>query len=241
MADKKTPKVKSSVKQRKGSSANSVQKFLPIAEIKQDSIVLKNGGMRAVLAVSSMNFSLKSEDEQQAIINSYQQFLNTLSFPIQMVVRSSKLNVDAYVSDLESRASKQKNPLLKEQTLDYSRFIERLVDVSDIMQKRFYVVVPIDPAGIVKISFFAKYMSWFSSADTKEKALSRKRQFEETSGKLRDRVNVVQTGLANVGLPTERLTTSQLIELFYNVYNPKTSQEQKLPGISDMSAKDYVL
>ena len=241
MADKKMPKAKSTVKQRKGSNANSVQKSLPIAELRRDTIVLKNGGMRAVLAVTSMNFSLKSEDEQQAIISSYQQFLNTLAFPIQIIVRSTKLNVDAYVSDLESRAEKQKNPLLKEQTLDYARFIERLVDVSDIMKKRFFVVIPIDPPGIAKASFLSKYLSWFSGGDTKEKALARKRKFEEMSGKLRDRVNSIQTGLANVGLPTERLTTSQLIELFYSVYNPKTSQEQKLPGLPDMNVKDYVL
>lgn len=241
MADKKSPKAKSTVKQRKTSGSNAVQKFLPIVEIKQDTIVLKNGGMRAVLAVTSMNFSLKSEDEQQAIVNSYQQFLNTLTFPVQMVIRSTKLNVDAYVADLELRAKKKKNPLLKEQTLDYARFIERLVDVSDIMQKRFYAVVPIDPPGIVKVSFLSKYMSWFSGGDSREKALTRKRQFEEMSGKLRDRVNTVQTGLANVGLPTERLTTLQLIELFYSVYNPKTSQEQKLPGFEGMNVKDYIL
>ena len=135
---KKNNKGKDSVRNRKKLEGTAVQKFLPIAEIKQDTVMLKNGGLRVVLHVSSMNFSLKSEDEQQAIIGSYQQFLNTLTFPVQIVVRSTKLNVDAYVADLEARAEKHKNPLLKEQTLDYATFIQRLVDVSEIMQKNFY-------------------------------------------------------------------------------------------------------
>lgn len=241
MADTKTPKGKDSVRKRKKSEATGVQRFLPIAEIKQDTVLLKGGGIRAVLGVSSMNFSLKSDDEQQAIIVSYQQFLNTLVFPLQIVVRSTKLNVDGYVLDLEARAGKQENPLLKEQTLDYARFIERLVDVSDIMQKRFFVVVPVDPPGIKNISFMGKLFGWLSPGDTREKALARKRLFDDQSMQLRDRVNLVKAGLANVGCPCERLTTMELIDLFYSVYNPKTSQEQKLPGIGDMNLKEYIL
>jgi hypothetical protein len=242
MPKDKTTKAKSSVRNRKKTSETSaVQRFLPIAEIKQDTVLLKNGGMRAVIAVGSMNFSLKSEDEQKAIVISYQQFLNTLTFPVQMLVRSTQLNVDAYIKDLEERASKQENPLLKEQTLDYGKFIEKLVDVSEIMQKRFYCIVPIDPAGASTLSFFQKYMSWLAPGDTKDKALSRKGKFEESAVKLRDRVNMVGTGLENIGLTTERLKTSELIELFYNVFNPKTSQEQKIGDPDALNTKDYVL
>lgn len=241
MAAPQTPKGKDSVRKRKKTEATGVQRFLPIAEIKQDTVLLKGGGLRAVLAVGSMNFSLKSDDEQQAIIVSYQQFLNTLAFPLQIVVRSTKLNVDGYVKDLEERAGKQENPLLKEQTLDYARFIERLVDVSDIMQKRFFVVVPVDPPGIKNVSFMSKLFGWLSPSDTREKALARKRLFDDQTMKLRDRVNIVKAGLANVGCPAERLTTQELIELFYSVYNPKTSQEQKLPGAGEMNLKEYIL
>jgi len=237
----KKPKDKNSVRNRKKSEGTAVQKFLPIAEIKQDTIVLKNGGIRAVLNVGSMNFSLKSEGEQQAIINSHQDFLNALVFPIQIVVRSSKLNVDGYLADIEDRANKQKNPLLKEQTLDYARFIDRLIDVSEIMQKKFYVIVPVDPPGLAKASFFSKYMSWLSPSDTREKAMARKRTFEDMNKKMRDRVNITKTGLESIGLTCERLKTPQLIELFYQVFNPNTSQEQKLPGLYDMGLKDYVL
>lgn len=231
----------SSVKGRKKSKGSAVQRYLPIAEIRNDTVVLKNGGLRAILSVVSMNFSLKSEEEQEAIIGSYQQFLNTLTFPIQMFIRSAKLNVDAYIADLERRAEKQENPLIKEQTRDYAQFIQRMIDVSNIMQKSFYVVIPMDPLGASKVSFFQKYLSFFSTGDTREKALSRKRRFKEASATLRERVNIVQTGLESVGLASQRLTTSELIELYYMIYNPLTSAEQKLPGIEELNVSDYVL
>ncbi len=229
------------MRKRKKTEATAVQKFLPIAEIKQDAVILKDGGMRAVLAVSSMNFSLKSEDEQQAIIGSYQQFLNTITFPVQVVIRSTKLNVDGYVHDITERAENQKNPLLREQTLDYAQFIERLVDVSEIMQKRFYIVIPVDPPGLKKVTFMQKFLGWLSPGDSRDKALTRKRRFTDMSQQLKDRVNLVKAGLSNIGCPAERFTTAELIELFYQVYNPKTSQEQKLPGLSEMGLKEYVL
>ena len=241
MPENKKSKAKSTVKQRKKSEGSAVQKFLPIAEIKSDALMLKNGGIRAVLLVASMNFSLKSEEEQNAITVSYQQFLNTLTFPVQIVIRSTKLNVDAYIGDLEAKAEKQKNPLLKEQTLDYARFIERMIDVSDIMQKLFYVVVPVDAPGKSKVTFLEKYLSFLSPGDSKSKAQARLRQFEQMSATLKDRVNIVSAGLANVGLPSERMKTSQLIELFYQAYNPITSQDQKLTGMGDLNVKGYAL
>lgn len=239
--EQKLPARKNSVRGGKKNEATAVQRFLPIAEIKQDTVVLKNGGIRAVLGVTSMNFSLKSDDEQQAIINSYQQFLNSVTFPIQIVVRSTKLNVDSYIADLERRAAEQKNPLLKEQTLDYAHYIDRLIDVSDIMQKRFFVVIPMDPVGAIKVSFLQKYLSWLNPGDTREKALTRKRQFDELFATLRDRVTIVQSGLSSVGLASERLTTSELIELYYEIYNPGTSREQKLQSLGAMGVKEYVL
>jgi type IV secretory pathway VirB4 component len=232
---------KDSVRKGKKNEATAVQRFLPIAEIRQDTVILKNGGIRAVLSVTSMNFSLKSDEEQQAIINSYQQFVNSITFPVQIVVRSTKLNVDSYIADLERRAGEQKNPLLKEQTLDYAHFIDRLIDVSDIMQKRFFVIVPMDPPGALKVSFFQKYLNWLSPGDTRDKALTRRRQFDELSATLRDRVTIVQAGLSSVGLVSDRLTTSELIELYYEIYNPNTSREQKLQSLGEMGVKEYVL
>jgi hypothetical protein len=132
------------VRSKKKSLVSSTQRYLPIAEIKEDTLVLKNGGLRAVLRVNSLNFNLKSEVEQQGIISGYQSFVNTLIFPIQILIRSTRLNIDPYIKGLQEKSLTQENPLLKDQTLDYADFMEKLVDIADIMQKSFYIIVPLD-------------------------------------------------------------------------------------------------
>jgi hypothetical protein len=219
---------KNTVRSRKKSSLVSTQRFLSIAEIRNDTVLLKNGGLRAVLKVEALNFNLKSETEQSGIIAGYQSFVNTLSFPLQIVVRSSKLNIDPYLENLRSIADKQKNELLQAQTQSYANFVERLIDVADIMQKRFYVIVPMD-GTIRQRGLLEQFFSWISPDDSSTKAATRARDFTNTSKSLKDRVNLVQAGLENIGLKSTRLSTHELIELYYQIYNPKTSQEQKLP------------
>ncbi len=118
-----------------------VQENLDVAEIKDGVVVLKDGSLKAVLAVSSINFDLKSDTEQEAIIYGYQRFLNTLDFPIQIVVSSRRYDVKPYLKTLEERRKIEQNPLLKNQIADYINFIDELVHVSDIMSKKFYIVV----------------------------------------------------------------------------------------------------
>ena len=219
----------STVRSRKKSALTSTQRFLPIAEIRSDTVLLKNGGLRAVLQVEALNFNLKSETEQQGIVAGYEGLVNTLSFPLQIVIRSSKMNIDPYLELLRALAAKQGNELLKNQTLSYADFVERLIDVADIMQKRFYVVVPFDQS-IRRKGLFEQFFSWISPDDSTAKAALRARDFSSGSRGLKDRVNVVQAGLENIGLMSKRLTTHELIELYYKIYNPKTSQEQKLPA-----------
>ncbi len=221
------------VRQRKKSSLSSTQRFLAIAEIRNDTVLLKNGGFRAVLKVDALNFNLKSETEQQAIIAGYESFVNTLSFPVQIVVRSAKMNIDPYLLNLRTTGASQSNELLKNQTFAYASFIERLVDVADIMQKRFYVVIPAD-GNVRKKSILEQFFGWISPDDSTAKAVQRNREFLERSKVLKDRVNVVQSGLENIGIQSTRLPTHDLIELYYQVYNPKTSQEQKLPAEPQM-------
>ena len=220
--------VKSTVRNRKKGVLTSTQRFLPIAEIRSDTVLLKNGGLRAVLMVEALNFNLKSETEQQGIIAGYQGLVNTLSFPIQVVVRSSKMNIDPYLEHLRSLADVQKNELLKTQTLAYAAFVERLIDVADIMQKRFYVVVPMD-GNVHHHGLLEQFFGWMSPDDSTSHAAQRARDFSSGSRALKDRVNLVQSGMENIGLISQRLNTHQLIELYYQIYNPKTSQEQKLP------------
>lgn len=221
------------VRRRKKDAKAAVQRFLPIAEIHSDTVFLKNGGIRAILSVQALNFNLKSETEQQGIIKGYEAFLNTLTFPIQIVIRSKKMNVDPYITSLRAMAEKHTNPLLKEQTHAYAAFVEKIVDIAEIMKKTFLVIVPLDDTEEKK-SFLSKIFSFMGSEDSASKAIARRKRFAEKAGQVRDRLNIVETGLHNVGLMTKRLSTQDLIELYYETYNPQTSIEQRLPGMSQL-------
>jgi len=232
-------KHKNTVTNRKALQKAATQRFLPIAEIRNDTVVLKNGGLRAVMAIEALNFNLKSETEQKGIIAGYQSFVNTIDFPVQIVMRSTKINIDPYIDSLKVKAKQQKNDLLRDQTIEYATFIERIVEAADIMQKRFYIVIPIDETPEKK-SPFAAFFAWMGIDDSASKALKRHQQFEKRASPLRDRINLVETGLRNIGLMTKRLTTKDLIQLYYQVYNPQTSQEQKLSGIADLNTAELV-
>jgi hypothetical protein len=222
----------STVRNRKKNTKAAVQNFLPIGEIRNNTVLLKNGGLRAILLVDAVNFNLKSETEQQGIIAGYGAFVNTLTFPLQVVMRSTKANIDDYIANIRTVGEKQANELLKQQTLGYADFIERLLDIADIMQKRFYVVIPVD-RGTRKKTLFEKFFEWLSPEDSSSKAAARNRDFAQGARDVNDRVELVQTGLANIGLHSKRLETREILELFYQIYNPKTSQREKIPG--DMS------
>ncbi len=234
------PKAKDTVKQRKKSPLSSTQRFLPIAEIRNDTVLLKNGGHRAVLQVEALNFSLKSETEQQGIIAGYESFVNTISFPLQIIIRSSKMNIDPYLADLRTIGGTQTNELLKDQTLSYADFVEKLIDVADIRQKRFFVVIPMDAAAHKK-TLVEQFFGWISPDDSMSKAVQRERDFAFNSRILKERMNLIQAGLENIGLQSHRLTTQELIELYYQIYNPATSQEQKLAEEGQMKIARNVL
>ncbi len=221
--------IKSTVRSRKKTALTSTQRFLPIAEIRSDTVLLKNGGLRAILQVEALNFNLKSETERQGIISGYEGLVNTLLFPLQIVIRSAKMNIDPYLEHLRELGEKQNNELLKTQTFAYANFVEHLIDVADIMQKRFYVIIPLDQSERHR-TLLEQFFGWISPDDSSVKAAQRARDFAAGSRGLKDRVNLVQAGLENIGLVSKRLSTHELIELYYKIYNPKTSQEQKLPA-----------
>jgi len=214
----------------------STQTHLRFGEIRDDVVVLKNGGMRAVLKTSSINFNLKSESEQNSIIYAYQGFLNSLEFPVQIVVRSKKLDIDNYIKQVKELGDKQKNPLLQDQTYEYAEYIKKLVDYADIMDKEFYVVVPYDPGvtpGTTTLvqGFFQRLAPKDSFSDIKK----RLDEFNRLKKTLIQRINTVKSGLENCGLKVQQLTTPELIELFYNIYNPKTSRSTKLHDLDKMA------
>lgn len=207
------------------------QRFLDIAEIREDTVILKDGTLRAVLMISSINFALKSEDEQQAIIQGYMQFLNALEYPVQVVIQSRKMNIDAYMQSLIDAQKEMKNDALRVQIDDYRSFVNELVSLGDIMQKRFYLVVPYDPRTDKSKGFFKR----FSEALSPARLLQLKaKQFAERRVQLDRRVSIMQGSLQSMSLATARLDTQSLIELYYNVYNPDVFERQRLADLEKL-------
>jgi hypothetical protein len=207
----------------------STTRFLDIAEIRDDVVVLKDGTLRAVLLISSINFALKSEDEQEAIISAYVSFLNALEHPLQVVIQSRKLNIDKYIDELKERERTQTNELLRAQIQDYRGFVKQMVDIGEIMTKRFYIVVPYDPFTAKHKSFFKRLgeaLSPGAAIKLKEK------QFKERKDGLMLRLSNIISGLASMSLQVNQLDTQSLIELYYSVYNPQVAETQKLPNVN---------
>lgn len=218
----------------KRSRLPSTQRFLDILEIRDDIVALKDGSLRAVLIVSSINFALKSEDEQNAVIVGYTQFLNSLEFPIQIVIQSRQLNIDAYLAKLAQLEKAQTNELLRAQTADYRQYVAELVEIADIMSKRFYVVVPYAPKTDRPKRFFLRLTEAFSPTTTIH---LKQKQFEQFRLELMKRVDAVVEGLASSGLKAAVLDTQSLIELYYNTYNPETAQSEKLTDVRKLQVE----
>ncbi len=215
----------------RAASKTSTQTHLRIAEIRDNIMILKNGGVRAILKTSSINFNLKSEEEQNAIIHSYQGFLNSLEFPVQIVVRSKKLDIDDYIEEVRRLGGKQVNPLLQEQTYEYADYIQRLVEYADIMEKEFFVIVPYDPGRSAGTSKFQSFFQRLAPKDTLEDIKRRHGEFEGLTKNLSQRLNVVKSGLEGCGLKVEDATTTDIIELFYKSYNPISSRTAKIKNL----------
>lgn len=203
----------------------STQQYMQVSEIRDGVAILKDGTLRSVLLVSSINFALKSEDEQSALISGYVSFLNGIDFPLQIVVQSRKLNIDAYMGRLDEAEKTQENELLKMQISDYRSFVRELVDIGEIMSKRFYVVVPYDPLSNSSKGFFARIKEAFSPAKTLQLKEAR---FRERKEALDLRVRQIEGGLGSMGLEVVQLDTQGLIELFYTMYNPDTFMNAQL-------------
>jgi type IV secretory pathway VirB4 component len=206
-----------SQKLAKQNAASPTQQYLDVAEVKEDVIVLKNGSLRAVLAVSAINFELKSTDEQEAIISQYQNFLNSVDFPLQVLISSRKLNIDTYLDFLTDKEKQQKTELMRLQISEYKNFISQLVSMSDIMDKSFYLIVPFSPIENQDKSFFSN----FSNMLHPQKGILEKREnFETYKNQLYQRVDHLTAGLSGIGVKIVPLKTQELIELLFNAYNP---------------------
>lgn len=202
----------------KKTTIKSTQSFLSIAEIKENTIVLDNGSYLAVIAVSSTNFSLKSQEEQNAMVYGYQNFLNSLDFSIQILMQSRKMDIHAYLDKLKLIMEQQTNELLRVQTGEYIEFISKLIENASIMNKSFYVVVSYLPAYIKKGSG-GLLSNLFAGKNAAQKASEEIQNFQENRLKLEQRINTVVAGLSALGLRSISLKTEELTELLYNSYN----------------------
>lgn len=201
--------------------AETTQSFVPIQEIRDGIVVLKDGGMRAVVLATSLNFALKSSDEQSAILLQFQNFLNSLDFSVQIFIQSKKLDIRPYIALLEDRYKEQTTELMKIQVREYIEFIRTFVESTNIMSKSFFVVVPYDPpivsgGGGIGGIFGKKADGSKATPDDK---------FQEYRSQLDQRVAVVEQGLVRCGIRTADLGTEEVVELFYKIFNPGETEK----------------
>ncbi|MCX6764620.1 MAG: hypothetical protein NTU58_02830 [Candidatus Nealsonbacteria bacterium] len=202
----------------------STQQFLEVDEIKEGIMILKSKAMRGVLMVSSLNFALKEEEEQNATIYQFQDFLNSLDFSLQIIVQSRKLNITGYLEKMKDLEIKQKNELLKIQTAEYRKFIEDLILRSSIMSKNFFVVVPfslVETQSSKKTGFLSKTPTLTLTEDV----------FQRTKVQLWQRMEFISLGLRRCGLQSSPLNSAELIELLWGLHHPEEAELGYYPEI----------
>ncbi len=204
-------------------NSKATQDFVPIKEVRDGVLVLKDGSMRGIVLASSLNFSLKSEDERNAIILQFQDFLNSLDFPIQIAVESRRLDIRPYIALLEDRYKEQINDLMKIQTREYIEFIKKFTESTNIMTKSFFIVVSYDPAMLSVTG--SSPLSFLKKKSSAENAANKRASFEENRTQLEQRVAVVEQGLSRCGVRVIRLGTEEVIELFYKLFNPGDTEK----------------
>ena len=201
-------------------NAKATQEFVPLKEIRDGIVILKDGTMRALVMASSVNFALKSTDEQQAILAQFQNFVNSLNFSIEIFIQSRRLDIRPYLALLETKYKEQTSELLKIQTREYIGFVKSFTETTNVMTKAFYVVIPYSPS--VLFSKDNKFDSFLGGkTGTKEEIKKTEvENFEEARTQIEQRINVVEQGLVRCGVRVAQLGTEELIEVFYKLFNP---------------------
>lgn len=230
MAEQTSPNLPKKPNQPK--KKETTQAHLPIAEIRNGVIVLKDGSLRLVLLVSTINFDLKNEEEQNALIYGYQNFINSLTFPIQVVMQSRRVDLSGYITKLQAQLSQTQGPLLQIQIEDYIAFIERLITVANIMNKKFFVIVPYFPPALKQTATFWEKVKTTITASEPVVDMT---NFEKYRKELLQRSQGVASGLGALGLRAVQLTTQELIELLYQSFNPELAMREKLVPIHELA------
>lgn len=219
---------------------NSTQNSLQIAEIRDGIVIMNDGSFRSVIMVKSINFDLMSPQEQEAVEYSYQGFLNSLYFPVQIFVRSQKVDLQPYIEKLDKIRTEHDNMLLALLMDDYIGYIDQLAQQTNIMDKKFYIVVPYFPVLDVQKAltqsknFFTGIVQLFSSRE--DHVVINEQDLEKAKTELRNRVQAVLGGLMQCGIQGLPLDTQELIELYYDTYNPDTATRQQLKNFDAMTA-----
>jgi type IV secretory pathway VirB4 component len=205
-----------------------------IKEIRDNTVIMKDGGMRQIVMVGGVNFALKSDTEQTIITQGYQNFLNGIDFPLQVVIHSRKVNIEKYTDELSARKEVEESALLQNQIDEYVEFVKGFVQKNAIMEKTFLAVVPFFPTSIAGAAKAASGFLPFlgkkkqsKEAETKS-AEENERTFQENLAQLNQRTGEVMNGLVSIGLEATVLTNDALIELFYNFYNPQTIERKNI-------------
>ena len=194
---------------------DSTQYFVPIKDIKDGVVILKSGQMCMVLLASSINFALKSSDEQQAILSQFQSFLNSIDFSLQVYVQSRRLDIRPYLEILAEREPQQDNDLMRIQLREYIEFVRAFTNQVDIMTKNFFVIIPYTPLSLEMKGI----TSFLKKAPVTNEVGSTK--FAEDRTQLEQRVSIVEQGLARIGIRTTPLGSDELTELYYHIFNPE--------------------
>ena len=211
---------------------SATQAFLEVKDIKEGVLILKNNSVRGILMVSSINFALKSEDEQTAIIYAFQNFLNSLDFFCQIVIQSRNINITPYLDSLKDLEEKQTNSLLREQTSSYREFIKNMVVGDVVMTKNFYVVVPYNLMEIFGMKGAGKQFNIFKQATGGQQAqILKDDDFQRCKTQIWQRMEYVSMGLRRCGLESVPLTTPELIELFWSIHHPDQAEVGYYPEI----------
>lgn len=198
-------------------SNNTTQHFVPLRDIKDNVVILKNGQMNMVLLASSINFALKSVDEQEAILRQFQSFLNTIDFSIQFYVQSRRLNIQPYLDVLAGREEGQDNELMKIQLREYIQFIKTFTSEVDVMSKSFFIIVPYTPVAANLQNNLEGFKEMLGG---KKNVYFDDKDFSEHKLQLEQRVSLVEQGLSGLGVRTIQLQSEELVELYYHIFNP---------------------
>jgi hypothetical protein len=217
---------------KKKSDLLSTQNHLNFAEVRDGLVIMRDGSLRMIILCSPTNYDLKSGGEKEAIEFAYQGFLNGLHFPIQICIQSRKIDLDGYLDKLDQMLADQSNPLLADLMEDYIYNIRELLNVANIMDKKFFVVVPYYVLEVAKGNVFKQIASTFSKPTD---VTQTDEQFMQRKAELIQRTNMVAQGLASIGVRAAVLKTQEVIELFYGSYNVDESQNQALVNTQDMT------